>query len=145
MEAPVSSEIIAKSSGRAGRPDTAFSTAFLAAVAILIIASVTIAGAWFFQLGLHIQPCPLCLEQRYAYYAAIPLAGVLAACAALKAPRAVLIFGFVLLLGLTLFNAGFGVYHSGVEWGWWQGPTDCTGPITNLGGANPFHSLKTVR
>src|ERR1700754_4884113 len=99
MEAAVSSEIIGKSSGRTGGPDTAFSTAFLAAVVILIIASATIAGAWFFQLVLNIQPCPLCLEQRYAYYAAIPLAGVLTACTAFKAPRAILILGFVLLLG----------------------------------------------
>jgi disulfide bond formation protein DsbB len=29
-----------------------------------------------------------------------------------------------------------GVYHSGVEWGWWPGPTDCTniaGPVDTGG------------
>jgi disulfide bond formation protein DsbB len=26
-----------------------------------------------------------------------------------------------------LWNAGLGVYHSGVEWKWWPGPQECTG------------------
>ena len=52
MEATVSSEIVAKSSGNAERSDNSF----LAALAILAIASATIAGAWFFQLVLNIQP-----------------------------------------------------------------------------------------
>jgi disulfide bond formation protein DsbB len=31
-----------------------------------------------------------------------------------------------------LWNAGLGAYHSGVEWHWWQGPTDCSGAIPNF-------------
>ena len=39
-----------------------------------------------------------------------------------------------------------GTYHSGVEWGFWQGPTDCTGPIGNLGSAgNLLQRLDTVK
>src|SRR5262245_15249089 len=49
----------------------------LAALAIAVIAAATLAGAWFFQLVLDIKPCPLCLEQRYAYYLALPLAAFL--------------------------------------------------------------------
>ena len=45
----------------------------LPALAIAFIAAATLAGAWFFQLVLDIRPCPLCLEQRYAYYLAVPL------------------------------------------------------------------------
>jgi disulfide bond formation protein DsbB len=122
--------------------------ALLAALAILMISLATIAGAWFFQLALDIKPCPLCLEQRYAYYAEIPLALGVLACSQLRASRAVLMAGFLVLLGVTLFNAGFGVYHSGVEWGWWPGPTECTGPITDLGGGSLFDTLgaeKVVR
>jgi len=141
VEAAVSSGAIVKLSGRTEYSDASF----LAALAILVIASATIAGAWFFQLVLNIQPCPLCLEQRYAYYAEIPLAAILTACIALKVPRTVLIAGFLLLLVLTLFNAGFGVYHSGVEWGWWQGPTECSGPITDLGSGNLFDNLNNVK
>ena len=32
-------------------------------------------------------------------------------------------------------NAWLGGYHAGVEWKFWQGPTDCTGPVGNLGSA----------
>jgi disulfide bond formation protein DsbB len=42
-----------------------------------------------------------------------------------------------------------GVYHSGVEWGFWQGPTECTGPVGNLGSAGSLlerlDSVKVVR
>ena len=41
--------------------------ALTAALAVAVIAAATLAGAWFFQLVLDIRPCPLCLEQRYAY------------------------------------------------------------------------------
>ena len=43
--------------------------ALTASIAIALIAAATIAGAWFFQLALDIVPCPMCLEQRWAYYA----------------------------------------------------------------------------
>ena len=52
--------------------------AVVAALAIAVVAAATLAGAWFFQLVLDIRPCPLCLEQRYAYYLALPLALVVA-------------------------------------------------------------------
>ena len=45
-----------------------------AAIAIAAVGAATILGAWFFQYALGLKPCPLCLEQRYAYYFAIPLA-----------------------------------------------------------------------
>jgi disulfide bond formation protein DsbB len=109
--------------------------ALIAALAITVIATATLAGAWFFQLVLDIRPCPLCLEQRYAYYFAIPLAALTALAAGRDAPRA-LVLGGLLLLALAAFgNAVLGTYHAGVEWGFWEGPTDCTGPVGNLGSA----------
>jgi disulfide bond formation protein DsbB len=33
-----------------------------------------------------------------------------------------------------LVGAGYGVYHSGVEWGFWQGPAACAGGGTALPG-----------
>src|ERR1700730_2435310 len=45
-----------------------------AATAIAVVGAATILGAWFFQYALGLNPCPLCLEQRYAYYFAVPLA-----------------------------------------------------------------------
>jgi disulfide bond formation protein DsbB len=121
-------------------------SALWAALAIVGIAAATLAGAWFFQLVLDIRPCPLCLEQRYAYYLAIPLGALVALAAGRNAPRAVLVAGFALLAAAMLGNAGLGVYHAGVEWQFWQGPTDCSGPVGNLGSAgNLLERLETVK
>ena len=101
--------------------------ATVAALAIAVIAALTLAGAWFFQLVLDIRPCPLCLEQRYAWYLAIPLGVLLALAASRGAPRALLVAGFALLTLALLANAWLAGYHAGVEWGFWPGPTACTG------------------
>jgi disulfide bond formation protein DsbB len=120
--------------------------AFTASLAVALIAAVTIAGAWFFQLVLEILPCPLCLEQRYAYYLAIPLGALTAIAARTGAPRGLLLAGLAILALATLANAGLGAYHSGVEWGFWKGPTDCSGPVVSLGSATDLLSrLDTVK
>jgi disulfide bond formation protein DsbB len=130
-------------SGAESRP------ALVAALAIVAVAAATLAGAWFFQLVLDILPCPLCLEQRYAYYLAVPLGVLVAIAAARDAPRPLLVAGLVLLAAAALWNAGLGGYHAGVEWGFWQGPTDCTGPIVDLGKAGGLlarlDSVKVIR
>ena len=109
--------------------------ALTAALAITAIAAATLAGAWFIQLAMGIQPCPLCLEQRYAYYLAVPLGALVALAAAKDAPRAALIAGLAIVALATLGNAGLGAYHAGVEWQFWQGPTECSGPVGNFGSA----------
>jgi disulfide bond formation protein DsbB len=120
--------------------------ALIAARAIAVIAAATLAGAWFMQLALDIRPCPLCLEQRYAYYLTIPLAALTAVAAAKDAPRAMLLAGLAILAAAALGNAGLATYHAGVEWHFWQGPTECTGPIGNLGSAgNLLERLDTVK
>jgi len=120
--------------------------ALTAALAVTVIAAATLAGAWFFQLVLDIRPCPLCLEQRYAYYLAVPLGALTALAAARGAPRAVLYAGLAILAAAALGNAWLGAYHAGVEWGFLQGPTDCTGPVGNLGSAgNLLERLDTVK
>jgi disulfide bond formation protein DsbB len=120
--------------------------ALAAALAVTVIAAATLAGAWFFQLVLDIRPCPLCLEQRYAYYLAVPLGALIAVAAARDAPRAVLYVGLAILAAAALGNAWLGAYHAGVEWGFWKGPTDCTGPVGNLGSAgNLLERLDSVK
>jgi disulfide bond formation protein DsbB len=110
---------------------SAASPALAASLAVAGIAAATLAGAWFFQLVLDILPCPLCLEQRYAYYVAVPFAVLVALAAGRGAPRGVLIAGLAILR---------------VEWGLWQGPTECTGPVGNLGSAgNLLERLDTVK
>jgi len=44
-----------------------------------------------------------------------------------------------------LWNSGLGVYHAGVEWKWWQGPIDCSGPINKFGAASDiFKKLDNI-
>ena len=123
--------------------------ALTSAVAIAAIAAATLVGAWFFQLVLEILPCPLCLEQRYAYYLALPLGAVVALAAARGAPRWLLLAGLVILGLAALANAGLGAYHAGVEWGFWPGPTDCTGPLVDFGKAgsllDQLDKVKVIR
>jgi len=122
------------------------SPALSAALAVAVIAAATLAGAWFFQVVVGLVPCPLCLEQRYAYYAVAPFAFLLALAAIRGAPRGVLITGLAILALVAFTNAGLGTYHAGVEWGLWKGPTDCTGPVGNLGSAgNLLERLDTVK
>jgi disulfide bond formation protein DsbB len=145
QETTVTSDIIASPSHARAIAKPALS----AALAIAAIAAATLAGAWFFQLVLDIRPCPLCLEQRYTYYLVVPLAALIALAAAKDAPRAALVAGLAILAAATLGNAGLAAYHSGVEWGFWKGPTECTGPLVNLGSAGDLlkrlDSVKVVR
>ena len=106
--------------------------AVTAALAILLVAVATIAGAWFFQLVIGLVPCPMCLQQRYAYYTLMPLSALVALSAGRGSPRGVLLLGLALLALIALANAGFGVYHAGVEWKFWQGPTTCTGATPTI-------------
>src|SRR3954462_5003615 len=102
------------------------SPAFTSALATMVVAAAPLAGAWFFHLVLDILPCPLCLEQRYAYYLAVPLGALVAFAAASDAPRPLILAGLAVLALAALGNAWLGAYHAGVEWHFWQGPTDCT-------------------
>src|SRR5438874_5804355 len=107
-----------------------------AAITIAVVGAAAILGAFFFQYQLGLAPCPLCLEQRIAYYFSIPLALIVAFTAARGAPRALLLAGLVLIALAMLVNATLGVYHAGIEWKFWPGPADCSGPVTGLGRAS---------
>ena len=129
-----------------GHAKTQTDAVFVASMVVAIGAALTLAGAWFFQLVLDIRPCPLCLEQRYAYYVAVPLAGLVAFGASRGVSRGVLIAGLAILVLALFANAGLGAYHAGVEWGFWQGPTDCSGPIVDFGNTgNLLDSLNKVK
>ena len=86
-----------------------------------------LAGAFFFQ-ALGYPPCAMCLWQRWPHAVAIVIGAV-----ALVVWRPA---GPLLLLGglAAATSAGLGVYHTGVERGWWDGPASCTGAGAGLGG-----------
>jgi disulfide bond formation protein DsbB len=68
----------------------------------------------------------LCLEQRYAYYAGVPLLfGALVLLSAEQRRTAAALFAIVALAFLA--NAVLGGYHAGAEWQFWPGPAACSG------------------
>jgi len=93
---------------------------FLAVAMAIVVGS----ALGFEHIGGYI-PCALCLEQRIPYYIGAPLMLVAAIVSKAGGPswavRGLLAIGGLLMLyGLVL-----GVYHSGVEWQWWDGPASC--------------------
>ena len=81
-------------------------------------------GAFVFQY-LGYAPCPMCIWQRYPHVAAIAI-GVLA----LWLPGRILPALGALAATTT---GGIGVFHTGVERGWWDGPSTCSSqPIGGL-------------
>ena len=82
-------------------------------------------GAFGFQHLGGLAPCKMCLWQRWPHAVAVAI-GVIGV---FFPARLVAALG-----GLAAAATGaIGVYHAGVEQGWWQGPTTCTsGPIGGL-------------
>jgi len=138
-----------KSTWTANWTDRITDPAAAAAGAIFIVSLATLAGAWFFEYVVKIAPCPLCLAQRIPYHVIIPLSLLLAIAALAHAPRALLTVGFAAIAIAACCGVVLGIYHSGVEWHWWPGPADCSGPLTDLrsGGSllDQLHGVHVVR
>ena len=109
----------------------------LAAGLIAAIGFVAIGGALVLEHGFGYVPCMLCLWQRWPYYLGVPLAALIAL-VALRGDKPFLVRAELGLIGaIFLVGAGLGVYHAGVEWGFWLGPASCAGATvapTNAGG-----------
>ncbi len=97
----------------------------LTAAFLALAMAVVVGTALGFQhLGGYI-PCKLCLEQRLPYYVGVPLMALAALSSVLGLPG-VVTRGLLLAGGLLMaYGVALGTYHAGVEWAWWQGPTDC--------------------
>lgn len=125
------------------RADTADRSARLglrAAQAAAAIAAAAFAAALISQYVFGLQPCELCVWQRYPY--GIGLALAVPALAAPALPRRLLFA----LAGLAfLVGAGIAVFHSGVEFGWWKGFESCSAPTPGDVSATAFlEQLKTT-
>jgi disulfide bond formation protein DsbB len=91
------------------------------------VPALLLAGAYVSQYGFGLYPCEMCWWQRYPHFAAVALALV----SFVARPKPL----WVGLAALAIFCSGLiGVYHAGIEYGWWQGLTTCTNPIDNSGG-----------
>ena len=109
----------------------------LAAAIVFSIAFATILLAHIFERYGGYAPCPLCLQERYAYYFGVPASVVAFFAARNEAIGWTRIVLLLIAIGF-LINAGLGVYHSGIEWKWWPGPSTCAGEVPiEWGGTGP--------
>ena len=79
-------------------------------------------GAFAFQHLGGLAPCKMCLWQRWPHAAAV-LVGALALW---RPARGLAVAGAV----AALSTAAIGLYHTGVERAWWQGPDSCSSAAT---------------
>jgi disulfide bond formation protein DsbB len=86
------------------------------------VAALAIAFASQYLGGL--QPCQLCIWQRWGYAGAIVLA-----LATLPFPARLRPYGAALAALGLLATAGLAFFHAGVEYHWWQGLKSCTGTL----------------
>ncbi|MBT8411019.1 MAG: disulfide bond formation protein B [Octadecabacter sp.] len=91
-----------------------------------------LAGAFLFQ-AIGYAPCQMCLWQRWPHAIAIVI-GLFAVLVTRYQPVLALLGGLA-----ALTTASIGAYHTGVERGWWEGPSSCTG----AGGLNTTDLLST--
>lgn len=111
----------------------------LTALIVLAVSIATLAGAWTFQLFGGLAPCPMCLQQRWAYYAAVPLCLLVLMTRRSSSPAPCIAMA---LCGLAILAGGvLAAYHAGVEWKWWEGPTTCTGTGGFSSETNPLPDL----
>jgi disulfide bond formation protein DsbB len=98
------------------------------AVMLGTLSLALIAGALLFEYVGGMAPCHLCMWQRYPHYAAIVMGlGGGAAIWLGKGPRWAGLAVAVVTAGLVAASGLIGIYHAGVEWHLWTGPTSCTG------------------
>ena len=92
-----------------------------------------LAGAFTFQ-AFGYAPCHLCLLQRWPHAAAILIGGIALALGWRQLPW--------LGAAAVLTTAGLGLYHTGVERQWWQGPTTCSSG--SIAGVDPKDLLNQI-
>jgi disulfide bond formation protein DsbB len=115
------------------------------ALALLGVIAVIVTALAFEYIGGY-APCPLCLQQRWAYYLAIP--GLFAALVLLTTNRVGVAGVLFLLLSLVfLGNAGLGIYHAGAEWKYWAGPETCgaTGAKLSTSAGDLLKTIQTAK
>ena len=101
-------------------------------VLILLAATIVVGIALMTQYVGGLQPCELCLYERWPYYAAIPVALIAAA-----VPQRIML---ALLALIFIAGSVLAFYHVGVEQHWFAGPSSCTGGIH----ANSIEDLKRL-
>jgi len=92
-----------------------------------VVSLALIIGALLFQYVGHYPPCEMCHWQRWPHIASAVIGlggGLLLAAGILPARLAPVIAALAILAVAT--SGALGVFHAGVEWHFWPGPTACT-------------------
>jgi disulfide bond formation protein DsbB len=97
-----------------------------ASIAALAAAGLLIAVFAMQYIG-GLAPCSLCLTQRWPHSVALAL-GLIALMPITAAPARRLLLALIALSFAV--TAGIGAYHAGVEYGWFEVPTACSGTIS---------------
>jgi len=111
----------------------------VAAGLAFLLGLIAIFGAWGSQLVGGLVPCELCLEQRLAYYWGLPILALVLLFWN-RLPLTVWYIAMAVVLAIFAWGTYMGGYHAGVEWGFWPGPTACTG----TGGGMNFNDLSNI-
>ena len=94
------------------------------APALVLAACVTALGTVFAMEHLGgLSPCPLCIAQRWPYGVAILFAAMALAPGAAGIRKRLLLAGCAIAF---LIGGSIGLYHTGVEQGWFEGPAACS-------------------
>lgn len=97
-------------------------------MALGAVSLALILGALAFEYIGGYLPCEMCMWQRWPHYAAIMVGlGGGAIIWLSKGPRGAAIAIAEITMVLVAISGLIGVYHAGVEWHVWAGPTACTG------------------
>jgi disulfide bond formation protein DsbB len=109
---------------------------FTTPLGLLLMSAAILGSVYSFQYIGGLQPCTLCLYQRWPWWIASALAIL-----ALLLIRERNVTQFLSGLGALVILAGTGIalYHVGVEQHWWAGPTACSG---TAGSAQTLEALR---
>mgnify|MGYP000656835227 CR=1 FL=1 len=105
---------------------------FLTASVLALLMLVVILSALALEHIWGYVPCELCLKERWPYYIGIPVAVLAAVSSAFDLPPLVTRGLLGLLVIIMLAGAGLSIYHAGVEWKFWEGPSSCTTSIDSV-------------
>lgn len=98
----------------------------------LVVPAALLGGAYISEYVFGLFPCEMCWWQRYPHFAALAFA-LLSFVAPPKRLWVAVAAGAILASGLI------GVFHAGVEYGFWEGLTSCSQP--SVSGADALEAI----
>ncbi|MCY4606999.1 MAG: disulfide bond formation protein B [bacterium] len=121
-------------------PMVAWQRPRLLACLLGLASAACLATAFWFQHVAGLEPCPLCIDQRWAHGASITVAAVSVVCMAPE--RAAIMLAALALTFLA--GTGIAAWHVMVEWHWVASP-GCSIPEFGDMSVDSFLSMDVVR